>query len=65
MRYGHWPSGIIGITLKPETLKTWAYSLHGCMQHSGQQSGSDKDTGTAHTGIPNASQRGGEGQSQN
>ena len=22
--------GIIGITLKPETLKTWAYSLHTC-----------------------------------
>ncbi len=23
-------SGIIGITLIPETLKTWAYSLHAC-----------------------------------
>ena len=34
------------------------------MQHSGQQSGSDEDTGTARTGIPNASQRGGDGQSQ-
>lgn len=30
MRYGHGQSGIIGITLKPETLKTWAYSLHAC-----------------------------------
>ena len=28
MRYGHGQSGIIGITLIPETLKTWAYSLH-------------------------------------
>ena len=27
-RYGHGLSGIIGITLKPETLKTWAFSLH-------------------------------------
>ena len=32
MRYGHSKGGIIGITLKPETLKTWAYSLHGCHQ---------------------------------
>ena len=30
MRYGHGQKGIIGITLKPETLKTWAYSLHAC-----------------------------------
>jgi hypothetical protein len=30
MRYGHGPGGIIGITLKPETLKTWALSLHVC-----------------------------------
>ena len=30
MRYGHGPGGIIGITLKPETLKTWALSLHIC-----------------------------------
>ena len=30
MRYGHGRKGIIGITLKPETLKTWAYSLHAC-----------------------------------
>ena len=30
MRYGHGQSGIIGITLRPETLKTWAYSLHAC-----------------------------------
>ena len=32
MRYGHGKSGIIGITLKPETLKTWALSLHTCSQ---------------------------------
>ena len=30
MRYGHSQGGIIGITLKPETLKIWAYSLHIC-----------------------------------
>ena len=30
MRYGHGPGGIIGITLKPETLKKWALSLHLC-----------------------------------
>ena len=32
MRYGHGPGGIIGITLKPETLKTWALGLHVCCQ---------------------------------
>ena len=30
MRYGHGKGGIIGITLKPETLKVWALSLHIC-----------------------------------
>ena len=32
MRYGHGHSGIIGITvtLRPETSKTWVYSLHAC-----------------------------------
>ena len=30
MRYGHGPNGIIGITLKPETMKWWAYSMHTC-----------------------------------
>jgi hypothetical protein len=30
MRYGHGQGGIIGITLKPETLKTWALSRHIC-----------------------------------
>ena len=30
MRYGHGPRGIIGITLKPETLKMWALGLHIC-----------------------------------
>jgi hypothetical protein len=28
MRYGHRKGGIISITLQPETLKTWAFSLH-------------------------------------
>ena len=28
MRYGHGQQGVIGITLKPETLKTWALSCH-------------------------------------
>ena len=32
MRYGHGRSGIVGITLKPETLKTWALSRHICCQ---------------------------------
>ena len=30
MRYGHGHSGIIGVTLKPETVTTWAYSMHAC-----------------------------------
>ena len=30
MRYGHGQTGITGITLKPETFETWAYSLHAC-----------------------------------
>ena len=30
MRYVHGPGGIIGINLKPETLKTWALGLHIC-----------------------------------
>lgn len=30
MRYGHGPGGIIGVTLKPETVRTWAYSMHAC-----------------------------------
>lgn len=28
MRYGHGKGGIIGITLKPETLKVWSESTH-------------------------------------
>ena len=28
MRYGHGQAGIVRITLKPETLKTWALSRH-------------------------------------
>ena len=30
MHYGHGPGGIIGVTLKSETLKTWALGLHVC-----------------------------------
>ena len=30
LRYGHGPGGIIGITLKPETLKIWALGPHIC-----------------------------------
>ena len=30
MCYGHGPGGMIGVTLKPEMLKTWALSLHVC-----------------------------------
>ena len=30
MRYGHGQSGITGITLRPEPLMTWTYSLHAC-----------------------------------
>ena len=30
MRHGKGRNGIIGITLKPETLNTWAYSMHTC-----------------------------------
>ena len=32
MRYGHAVGGIIGITLKPETLKVWELGLHLCSQ---------------------------------
>lgn len=32
IRFGHGLKGIIGMTLKPETLKTWALSLHICSQ---------------------------------
>jgi hypothetical protein len=27
-RYGQAPGGVIGITVKPETLKVWALCLH-------------------------------------
>ena len=30
MRYGKARGGIVGITLKPEAMKTWALSLHTC-----------------------------------
>ena len=32
MRYGHNTIGIIGITLKPDTMKRWALGLHICSQ---------------------------------
>lgn len=32
MRYGHGPSGIIGFSTQPETLKVWAYSHHACSE---------------------------------
>ena len=28
MRYGHGNNGIIGLTMRPEALKTWAMSIH-------------------------------------
>ena len=30
MRYGKGPRGLIGITVKPNAMKTWALSLHIC-----------------------------------
>ena len=30
MRFGHGPVGVVGKTLKPETLKVWAYSQSAC-----------------------------------
>ena len=30
MRYGHGHSGIIGVTLNEEAVRTWAYSMHAC-----------------------------------
>lgn len=45
MRYGHSPGGIIGITLKPETLKVWALSLHACSRlESDLDEMTDEDT---------------------
>ena len=38
-RYDHGPKGIIGITLKPNTLKTWALGLHICSK-AGESIGS-------------------------
>ena len=32
MGYGPGRSGIVGISLKPETLKTWSFSRHICSQ---------------------------------
>ena len=45
MRYGHAPEGIVGITLKPETLKVWALSLHACNRLDSNLDGmTDEDT---------------------
>ena len=30
MRYGKGPKGLIGLTLRPRSVKIWAYSLHAC-----------------------------------
>ena len=50
MRYGRGPSGIIGITLRPETLKIWALDLHTCSQlASDVASLSDKEHPTLDT----------------
>ena len=32
MRYGKGPGGIVGVTLQPNVVKKWAYSLHICTQ---------------------------------
>ena len=40
MRYGHAPGGIVGITLKPETLKVWAL----CLLESDLDDMTDEDT---------------------
>ena len=32
MRYGHSAGGLIGISLKPSSVKRWPYSLHHCSQ---------------------------------
>ena len=32
MRYGHGPGGLVGVTLKPNTVARWALSLHVCSQ---------------------------------
>ena len=32
MRYGHSAGGIVGITLNPNALKRWAFSMHICTQ---------------------------------
>ena len=46
MRYGHGKAGVIGITLKPETLKTWALSLHIIMyQTCGRRFNSERQVG--------------------
>jgi len=34
MSYGHGPRGIVGLTLKPESLKKWAYSINQSINQS-------------------------------
>ena len=44
MRYGHGKRGMIGITLKPETMKVWSLNLHVCAQIQADIAGMcDKD----------------------
>ena len=42
MLYGHGIHGIVGITLKPSTLKKWAYSMHSFRPQSHLLYGEDK-----------------------
>ena len=44
MRYGHGKAGIVGITLKPETLKTWALSRHICSRLVDNMNSLQKET---------------------
>ena len=45
MRFRNAPGGIIGIMLKPETLKAWALSLHACSRlESALDDMTDEDT---------------------
>ena len=37
MRYGHGKRDIIGMTLKPETLKVWSLSLHICSRNKNKK----------------------------
>ena len=32
MRFGHSSTGIVGQSMKPKTIKTWAYSINSCCE---------------------------------